>query len=63
MTRKHFELLARALAWSRPPMDDTAACAQWQEDVNGMAVVAAGTNARFNKHKFIAACKSGPARR
>lgn len=59
LTRQHFQLLADALALSRPPEGGggyaTVAALQWRDDVRRVADALASTNPRFNRDRFYTA--------
>lgn len=57
MTRNDYELIARALNKARP--EDTAprtAVAYYDRGCREVADMLAGTNARFDRARFLAAC-------
>ena len=59
MTRKHFEALARALRWSRPPggiLNGTEEMKVWTECVLQTAAVCADSNPAFDFNRFQDAC-------
>lgn len=62
MTRKHFALIAEALRRARPaPVEqasfgDALAFQAWQRAVSNLAGALAGTNARFDRERFLSAC-------
>jgi len=56
MTRKDFQLIADALAVSRPNELWLNKHNQWTSTVNNMTTALASSNPRFNPSKFKAAC-------
>jgi hypothetical protein len=65
MTRKDFELIARILLHSKPVIPPFAELGnytigkqeQWENTVEHFAEMLGATNPRFDKARFIAACK------
>lgn len=55
MTKKHFILIADALAASRPTVHDDR-FAQWTIDVERIADACQIANARFDRDAFLTAC-------
>lgn len=58
MSRKHFEMLAAFMA-RQFPLDEnfTAASQYWQMLVEKLATELEKTNPRFDRNRFIAACR------
>lgn len=69
MTRKHFDLLAISLSYTRPikgsfDLEDAngrlqflEVMAQWSRDVEAVAYVCGQSKNRFDHQRFIKACK------
>lgn len=58
MTRKHYVLLARALAHVQPMDEEPISFQQWADDVRAIADVLAADNPRFDRQRFLFACAS-----
>jgi len=58
MTKKHFNALALALANARPDGFDEARGEQWLLDVREVAFVCAAASPRFDRNRFIEACRT-----
>ena len=56
MTRKHFELIAAALASERPAPDSDAALV-WEHVRNAIIDALATTNPHFDRDRFFKACE------
>jgi hypothetical protein len=59
MTRKDFELIARAMAETRPPAGSPFTAElreQWEKDILALARMCEAQNPRFNRQKFREAC-------
>ena len=57
MTRKDFEVVAKALKAAKPDREDGFYVAvQWRRTVAEMAAALALTNGRFNRDRFLRAC-------
>lgn len=55
MTKKHYKLLANALARSKPPPEGNEISAhdeQWAKDIDAIAEALEADNPRFDKEKF-----------
>lgn len=62
MIREHFNLIAKALNNVRPSghdRDSTLKEDQWAIDVEEIASALQQTNERFDRNRFINACKEG----
>ena len=57
MTRKHFQSLALALSYGQPSPQDTTRYEQWLLDIDMVATACAEANPRFDRSRFIEACK------
>lgn len=60
MTRKHFVLLAAALARSKPRHETESHEIQWRADCEAIADCLASTNGSFDRARFIRACEGAP---
>jgi len=58
MTRKDFEALACALAYTRPHRDNVALHAQWEAAVVAIGDACALHNPRFDRSKFYDATEA-----
>ncbi len=56
MQRRHFEVIAEALAASRPPITQGVSYAQWRKVVSEFCGRLSATNGQFNKDRFKRAC-------
>ena len=66
MTRKDYQLIARAMHAARPKLcdrvrvnDANAAYTAWDDSVTALCGVLAMDNSHFNVERFISACDSG----
>lgn len=57
MTKKHFILLAKALADTRPDKAEYQERVQWLKDVEAVMNVCDCSNEQFNNSMFVRACK------
>lgn len=58
MTRRDYILIAKALADTRPNCGNRTMEDQWEHDVQHMATALLNTNPRFDRARFVAACKA-----
>ena len=62
MTRKNFDAIARNLAMTRPEYPgaagDGGSREQWEEDIQAVASAVAQFNAKFDRHRFLEACRT-----
>jgi hypothetical protein len=56
MTRKHFEAVARAMAFNRPHDTTGEAYVQWMLSCASLASEFEAINPRFDATRFLAAC-------
>jgi hypothetical protein len=57
MTKKHFEQLAYRLAMREPVTDESEVWGVWSGCVHAVADVAEVMNPRFNRERFLNACR------
>ena len=61
MTKKNYEVIATALAASRPHAEwDANKMVQWELDVRNVAIVLQRDNLRFKRNYFEDACRNRP---
>lgn len=56
MTRKHFEVLAVAMAHIRPENELSGDCVAWSEAVDLVADTCRSSSRTFDRKRFVAAC-------
>lgn len=56
MTRKHYEAIAKALAYTRPLNTETAAYRNWVAIVENLCAQFKTMNHRFDWERFVEAC-------
>jgi hypothetical protein len=56
MTKKHFQLLAKAMRFSKQSCDSLESDAMWRLIADNIATVCKQVNPRFDKSKFLEAC-------